>query len=99
MKNHLEIETIRHHTSPVKSIGVIRNNFNLDFITSCHDQINLWRLDEGITLLRFGLLINTSSKLNSVSNPTLVISFSGRFLQLFLTLLSYATQYEFIKIV
>jgi len=52
MKNHFEIQTIRHHTSPVKSIGVIRNNSNLDFITSCHDQINLWRLDEGITLLR-----------------------------------------------
>ena len=55
MKNHFEIQTIRHHTSPVKSIGVIRNNSNLDFITSCHDQINLWRLDEGITLLRFEL--------------------------------------------
>ena len=53
MKNHFEIETIRHHTSPVKSIGVIRNNLNLDFITSCHDQINVWRLDEGITLLRY----------------------------------------------
>ena len=56
MKNHFEIQTIRRHTSPVKSIGVIRNNFNLDFITSCHDQINLWRLDEGITLLRFELV-------------------------------------------
>ena len=55
MKNHFEIQTIRRHTSPVKSIGVIRNNSNLDFITSCHDQINLWRLDEGITLLRFEL--------------------------------------------
>ena len=57
MKNHFEIETIRHHTSPVKSIGVIRNNLNLDFITSCHDQINVWRLDEGITLLRYDFLL------------------------------------------
>ena len=58
MKNHFEIETIRHHTSPVKSIGVIRNNLNLDFITSCHDQINVWRLDEGITLLRYDFFIS-----------------------------------------